>query len=407
MNLNIIFVSRFAVKVEGHGGYHRSYQIWHDLCRLVGEDNVIKLNLEPQNIIEKNVSYINKYWSELVYRIKFLGDYLSVLGSPARHYDHLLMEMSKSKNYFKTVPLKEYQQLVSNLGRAVICIVDHPDQGNLIDWNIRQGIPTFFCPQNIEALDVLAGSFENKFREAGFFNRFYQEMMMLSNCEERLCISKVETGLLGGLGIPSHYYPYLPVGAIRERLEIIRAKRENHSEKIDSKFFLMLGSTIHHTTNKSFILFIEQIAKNGLPDGVQLSIVGQGTNGLKSKIELPSCLDVLGWLPQDKLDEMLCRINAVIIPQNIGFGVMTRLPELACAGIPVLVSTQPTYALNLPPGVVAVSDSWDEWYQKIEDCSKTSPGPLDPSYYLWEKEQPQPLDMIIGSWSRKFASQAE
>jgi len=365
------------------------------------------MNLEPPITINSNSSNFNSYFKEFINRLKFLGSYLSLRGSPSLIYEHLIIEMSRLKSFFSVVPIKEYQQVISNLKEPIICVIDHPNQGNLLAWNILNGIPTFFCPQNIEALDNLAGYFESRFRKEGFFQRFYQEMNMLSSCDERFCISKVEAGLLSGLGIPSFYYPYLPVGDIRAKLEIIRKKRENNNKKIDNKHFLILGTAIHHTTYKSFIWFINQIVKEGLPEKVHITIVGEGTEELNDEITLPSCINILGWLSQDALDELLCEINAVIIPQEIGFGALTRLAEMSCAGVPVIVSMHPTYAINMPPGIVAVGVGWNEWFQKIKDISNSSPNPADLNYSSWEKEQPHPLATVIKLWMNKLASKNE
>ena len=41
----------------------------------------------------------------------------------------------------------------------------------------------------------------------------------------------------------------------------------------------------------------------------------------------------------------------IIVPQFSGFGSVTRLTELSCAGVPSLTPAHPTWAIDVPPGV--------------------------------------------------------
>ena len=399
MKLTICFVSRYQINKEGHGGHHRTYQIWHDLCQLVGEENVYPLALKPDVTIENNSPKSNALVIEYNQRLNFLKKYITLHGNPSLLYKKQFIETSNSNDFFPTVPTNEYTQLISSLDKPVICILDHPEQSNLIDINKQNNIPTIICPQNIEAFDTLAGSFERKFQTQEFFHRFFQELRILSRCDERLCISKVEAGILGGLGLTTHFYPYLPVGEIRAGLEKIRAKRNNPENTIEKNHFLMLGSASHHTTDKSILWFLDQASKHGLPEGIHVSIAGKGTEKYKTAVANNNNISILGWLKQDDLDALLCKVRGVSIPQLLGFGALTRLPEMSCAGIPTLVSTHPTYAVDNPPGIYPVSDDWKDWCKNLSEFSHNHDlTPTQEQYENWVERQPRPLEAILRAW---------
>ena len=87
------------------------------------------------------------------------------------------------------------------------------------------------------------------------------------------------------------------------------------------------------------------------------------------------------------------------MPQRVGFGALTRLSELSCAGIPCIVSRHPTYAVDLPPGVEVVTDEWDTWYQAMERLVKDDRRVIT-GYRIWEGAQPRVLDIVIGKMTQ-------
>jgi hypothetical protein len=395
--MRVIFVSRYPISDVGHGGFHRSYQIWFELCQLVGQENVISLNLVPEQNLYPNKGRLQNYFKELSYRIKFFGNYLYSFGNPYQVYTYYLENIKKSQSLFGNIPNIAYRELDLSLDEPVVCIVDHPNQADIVSLNTQFGIPTFYCSQNVESLDMFAGSFDEKSKILNLFPHLLKELDLMATCDERLCISKVETGLLGGLGLPTIYYPYLPVGTIRKNLETIRSNRENNIS-IDRNHYLMIGSSIHHTTKKSFMWFINHVVADGLPNGIKITLVGKGTKELMANSKVPPCLDVRGWLSQDELEKLMCEINGVVVPQLTGFGALTRLPELSCAGLPTITSLHSTYAVDVPPGVFAVSDKWSDWLDGIKELSRGSSDFAESSYRSWENEQPRPLKDALERW---------
>ena len=216
---------------------------------------------------------------------------------------------------------------------------------------------------------------------------FANEFDVLTRCAERLFISHVEAGLIGGLGLSAQYYPYLPVGRIRRRLDRIRGCRAPSERGL----FLLLGSTAHHTTREGFLWFVKQAQAHGLPEGARVVVVGLQTDTLlPAETDIPGVV-FRGWVEQTELDQLMTEARAVLMPQRIGFGALTRLPELSCAGIPSIVSRHPTRSLDLPPGINVVDDDWETWYAAIAHDIESPRKVSAAEYKRWEHAQPRTL----------------
>jgi glycosyltransferase involved in cell wall biosynthesis len=160
----------------------------------------------------------------------------------------------------------------------------------------------------------------------------------------------------------------------------------------------MLGSTGHLTTRDSFAWFVANARSHRLPQ-VRIVVGGGKTDDLLPRGTTVEGLELRGWLEQGVLDDLLARAQAVLLPQLLGFGSPTRIAEMACAGVPVLVSRQATFSLDLPPGVDIVEDSWDAWSGKIVEVSGRSglAASTYEEYLAWERAQPRTLEMIVQS----------
>lgn len=383
-----IFVTQFTPSDVGHGGNHRAYQIFHDLRQAVGDDNV-KLVSFPQWIREHspsrpNLTVLAFIAREARRRIAYYRE------NPARIFANTVYT---PKHFSISEFVDHYRNIIKNLKKPTVCITQHTGFTELMDLNSQYGIPTISCIDNLEAFDT--GAFANRNlphmlpRVVDFANEF----QVLAQCDERLFISKVEAGLIGGLGLSVHYYPYRAVGSIRRRLEFIRRNRAK--KHIERGLFLLLGSAGHHSTRESFLWFLHQAKIHGLPDGVRVVVAGSKTDTLLSPgVEVPG-LEFRGWVQQDDLDRLMISAQAVLMPQHGGFGALTRLAELSCAGIPCIVSRHPTYAVDLPPGFEVVADEWVAWYRAMERSIKDNRRIIT-GYRKWERAQPRTLETVVG-----------
>lgn len=380
--MKAIFVSRYDVRPVGHGGYHRTYQIQHDLELAVGKNNVVTIG-NPWMRYE----HLNPLVRVVRLSLRALAPYVE------NPYKLLARTYCTTKLYSFPDLLAYYEEVVRDIAKPAVCIIDHPGFADLVSINLRHGIPTISCTQNLEAFDTSVLYHRRKWGMHAKVIDFANEFGVFAQCAERLFISKVEAGLISGLGLPSYYYPYLPVGVIRERLKRIRQERSKGH--IEPSLFLMLGTAGHDTTRESFAWFIQNAQAYGLPSGVKVVVGGLQTDELLPPGSSVPGLELKGWLEQDDLDQLLVRAKAVLAPQRFGFGALTRLPELSCAGIPFVVSRHATYAVDSPPGVEIVDDFWDEWYARMEQVARSKSYLPEGDYYAWEEGQTKTLETVV------------
>jgi glycosyltransferase involved in cell wall biosynthesis len=392
----VIFLPRFGPSDIGTGAHHRSYQILHDIKNTIGESNIVSPKLE---FILPSFPYLSQKarWAQLPIilrkRVALFLRYCLYLGNPNKLLPYMVSYIHEGRHQFGSIHYETYDRLVASVEKPSLCIIDHPAYLPIVKINRKAGIPTIYCPQNIEAFDSGNLDLEKEWNKYALAYDFIQELEMISTCDERLCISRVEAGLLGGLGLPSYYYPYLPVGEIKEHFDWIRNQR--CIKDIEPNTFLMLGTAIHQTTGDAFKWFLNNAQTQGLPEGVRVIVAGTGTETLLDPKLPKDGLDVKGWISQSDLDDLLIHVGAVLIPQLSGFGALTRLVEMSSAGIPTVVSRHPTFSMILPPGVDIVDDNWQNWNNKIDEFSRDAQIVDQKDYDEWEKNQINPMSAII------------
>ena len=374
-NKKIIFITHFIPNDIGHGGNHRTYQILHDIETAVGKDNVILFCVPvrkyqyTKNPFIKTIRIL-RYWAH-------------------KYYDNPFKLIHKTKysnrQFCSAERVEDYINMVSKIKVPVICVIEHSGFEEIVRYNNKNGITTISCIQNIESFDTNQIKFNKKYYSNTITSDFANELKILSLCQVRLFISKIETGLITGLDIPSQYYPYLPVGDIRKRLLDIRNKRYNG--KIMNNLFLMIGTAAHSTTWDSMKRFILSAKKNGLPPNIEITVIGKKTDQLSEYAVGLSNVKYYGWIEQTELDNLLVKAKAIIAPHFFGFGALTRITEFACAGIPVAISSHSAMAVNIPPGVTVVDDNWNEWYAAIEKLATEKIENNENDYQVWEKQQ--------------------
>ena len=157
----------------------------------------------------------------------------------------------------------------------------------------------------------------------------------------------------------------------------------------------MLGSAMHAPTRRAFTTILEQISAQGLPDGIRLVLTGADTD----KLPIPAVPGVtaLGWVEQEELDRLLVAARAVLVPHFSGFGAVTRIVELSCAGTPALVAEHPMRAIDPPPGVYVLDDAWAAWVAKISELAQTTEQPPW-DFAAWAEHQPRPLLSHMAQW---------
>jgi hypothetical protein len=403
----VIYVTTLTPSDVGHGGVHRSYQILHELEQEAGAGQVL-LFTKHQLLEQTKQSEDNNQGQSMRSRRRVTqwashraGTAKRILSNPYR----LIQQTQFATGIHPTIQ-NYYEQQVKNLGGAV-CVMEHAEFGDLIAINRKYKIPTISCTQNLDALsqnfDLLSrnltavetGEIDSR-QKAGIyavFVDFANELQILARCDERLFISKLEVGLMGGLGLTARYYPYVPVGNIRNRLMSIRQKRA--SIKKEAGLFILIGTAAYGPIRKSCEWLIQHTREHGLPEGVNIVVAGLGTDALLPPGAQVPGIELRGWIEQEEMEDLLARASGVLVPQRFGFGAPTRLAELSCAGVPVIGDLHPTYAIDPPPGFHVVDPSWTSWRDKILELSREDICVAESDYIAWEVAQPRPLGKLV------------
>lgn len=424
-----VFVSHFVPSAVGNGGNHRAYQILHDLEQIVGAENVLlvswpewsrlmadQLAQEARSSARRPLAIARRVgrkipplrWAVRLGRrvgrkipplqwVVRLGRHLRQR-LPLLAVDHpvdLFIGRGQTAKQFSSAGfLTYYREQVARLASAAVCLIEHPGFSDILPINRQLDIPTIACPQNIEAFDTMTCLYPDRLRQLHLAALgFADEFQALAQCDARLFISKIETALFGGLGAPSHYYPYLPVGEIRRALESVRARRNQGD--IEPGLFLLIGTADHTTTGQAFRWFLQQATAFGLPKGSKIVVCGAGTSSLLPDGASVPGVEVRGWVEQSELEALLSRAQGILIPHTVGFGAITRVPEMSLAGIPIIMSQHPAYAIDLPPGVITVEDDWQAWTDAMCNLMQGNQAADLDAYQMWEKCQVNTLHQVV------------
>ena len=382
----IIYIPKFSPTPIGHGGNHRSYQIDHDLRHIVDDAQIIMLSFED---------WLKKYLEVE----SSIGRSVFSLKRLIRKRIENPFKIFSKENFalFDSLPkpfLHEYLEIIRQ-EKPDIAIIENAGFYRLIKINRMNQIRSICAPQNLDSLDIVRLNAHGPIIDPVFTSDFSNEMRALSKFDDRLMISSVESGFVGGLGMSNRHYPYLPVGEVRSSLLDVRESRIEF--KPDRNIFLMLGTVSHPTTRDAFTWFLEQAKRHGLPKAAKIIIAGLEADSLLPQNEHIPGIQIKGWLEQEELDSILAAARAVLIPQFRGFGSLTRLSELSCAGIPTIVSIHPTIAAGKPPGCVSLAKNWEEWIRVIEEFQGTDDTVPIEEYLEWEVNQSYPLNQMLHS----------
>jgi hypothetical protein len=370
---SVVFVASRTPSAVGPGGRHRAYQTLFELQESFGAERVHTVDMVA--------------WQERHRGAKSVA-------WPAHPLALLYPTGFSPRSFAPGAFVADYERMLASLPRPLVAVIDDARFVDVLAVNRRLDVPTVACLQNLESLDLATIGPRGPARLGSHLLDLASEVEGLRHCAARLFISKVEAGLVGGLGLESEYHPYLPLGEIRARLDAIsRARAERRP---DPGLFLVLGSAMHATTRRAMERIVEQVARHGLPDGVRLVLAGASTEKLPGA--RAAGIEALGWMEQERLDHLLVAASGALVPQFTGFGAVTRIVELSCAGLPVLTGRHPTFAIDLPPEVRVVGPEWADWREAIEDLSRSTPRRPQGDYDAWEAGQPRALRACMAPW---------
>jgi len=363
---SVVLVTSRTPAAVGPGGRHRAYQLRFELESAFGPDRCHLLDLAG--------------WRER------LPD--AARASRPAHPLALLYPTGFSPSGFAPRGfLEAYEALVARLPGPVVTVVDDARLRPVVEAARRRDLSTVACLHNLESLDLATMGPRGWARPGSHLLDLAIELDALRGCDARLLISKVEAGIVGGLGLEADLHPYLPVGAIRDGLLAVRRART--SGQREPGLFPVLGSAMHATTRRALERLLLDVREQGLPPDTRLVFVGARTEDLPGP--RPPGVEIRGWVDQPELDRLLVAATCVVVPQFSGFGAVTRIIELACAGVPVLVGRHPTFAIDVPPGVHV----FDRDRTRLRDGLGAIAGVTPPTLAAWETwEAAQPRTLV-------------
>jgi hypothetical protein len=389
------FVSYRAATADGDGGNHRTYQILRDLRAEFGCQRVIHVALEEW--ASKAESWQARR-HDAVTRLENLPRRMRqrIARMTENPYGLLTRGGWSRTSEFGTrgvLPLAFCEQYVDRvLRRGVrIGVVDHPMFDQIRRLNAQAGVPTVVTSHNLESLDVGRLQFASHVATQRTGVDFANELWALAHFDARLAISRVEAAVLNGVGLNCQLYPYLPSGEVGARLRAIALERRRRAPQ--PELFLVMGTAFHAPTRRSMEWFLEHARRKGLPHNARVVVVGSHVDELVPPYQKVPGLEVRGRVSEAELTELLVQAGAALVPQRLGFGALTRIPELACAGVPALVSSHAGAALDLPPGVrVLEDDRWNTLVDGMRAVMDEPPATIEPDRYCaWEACQARPL----------------
>ncbi|PKO18219.1 MAG: hypothetical protein CVU39_01920 [Chloroflexi bacterium HGW-Chloroflexi-10] len=401
----IIFITHFKPSPIGHGGNHRSYQIFQDFSKIDEYHlEVLYIPLFSHELTNKKSVFLRKLinflfrilsrFSNIIFSIVFLGNihYLT-------KYQKLIDNLGWKIKFFKEIC--EFKKWASKKSNKKICIIDHPYYECFLNICKRNHVFSIATPHNLESLDTFNFSQPLYSIKTPPNIQFEVEISFLSKCNSCFMISKIESNICQGVGLKTFYYPYFPVGEIKNEMENVKTMRS--SQVIQNGIFLLMGSFNHQPTREGIRWFLENlIPRIEMLKGLKnIYIAGSGTENIHKMFpDLPEKIKCLGWIEQKEFLNLLTNCTGIIIPHHQGFGAITRISEFACAGIPIVSSKHPTEAIDIPPGVIFAENSWNDWEEKLSRILNNSLELKSQAklYHQWEETQQEKQIEIFSSF---------
>lgn len=193
----------------------------------------------------------------------------------------------------------------------------------------KAGVPVAALCQNLESLgyEQLNPRFQRR-----LLNR---ELDLLSRCRLLVTISREEQFLLRNLNLPAVHFPYYPVPGEAARLTAIRTRRRRSRKT----HFLLLGTAGNKSTRAGMRAVITAWKRIPFRNRrlEKLFVAGYWTRLLGDDLDGDG-VEILGEIPDDRLDKLLTSVRAALVYQKHGGGALTRVADMLLAGVPVLAN---------------------------------------------------------------------
>jgi hypothetical protein len=234
------------------------------------------------------------------------------------------------------------------------------------------GVPIVCCPHNIETFQSSIGA-KDFYSGEELPHGLHRELTFMAIADRIFTVSSEESWLLANYGATAEWLPYFPPASEATRLAAIRAKRETAGEKHG---FLLVASCDNTKNAEGMRAFARLVAE--LPEVLQrqVCVAGFSTEKVREVFSSTKCR-FLGELPAAELEALFVQCTGAILHQSQGAGALTRVPEMLCAGIPVICSSHAARSARHYDGV-QVYQSTAELCELMQKPARLVPLPSRP-----------------------------
>jgi len=380
--LKILYITETLPDPAAGGWARRIHQVIHELRMCYGADSVV---LVPFKEIHRPRSFLGR---QLV-RARFTAQRWR--GNPFQ----IVARERYAPRHFTMADQKAYEERLRSLGDVSVCVFEQTNFHQLAAINARLDIRTIAAPwafesatmylagvvDAVEALRARRGTASDRLALRSAFTSLANEMGMDATFDGVWFLSQVESGLFQACGLPAGYFPYYPAGEARELLQAVARQRRPERDLL-----LVTGSSNAQNV-KGLRHLLHDLDRPGLNRALRLVVTGVGENMVSVPPGLAENVKLAGFVSDGEFRSLLERARAVLIPQVCGFGCMTRVADMLCAGIPVVADSIVANAIGRPPGAEFVERGEGQWFRACQRLLAREEEVPHVEFTAWLREQ--------------------
>ena len=303
----------------------------------------------------------------------FLAGLRIVFASPLRH-KHILVRASTRGGPANLLVVGRHFHGVRGwakdhqAGAIVVEDVIFGGQGAVLAAR-ELGIPAIALPHN---LDALTGRVPSVSQGCACLAA---EMEGLRLADATFAISESDAWLHRQFGIASVVLSYYPTAAKERELRTIRALRPSKSK---DRRFLIAGNAHNLPTREGMAELLQFIGSRKWPSGLFFDVIGRDTQCLGAANLCPQVV-FHGGVDSNAFRDLSSTCEACLVYQKRGSGSLTRVMDLALAGVPVLGSPVAMRDWEHLEGVATFRD-WNELLQLLSGPMAIPTPPARPTH---------------------------
>jgi glycosyltransferase involved in cell wall biosynthesis len=220
-------------------------------------------------------------------------------------------------------------------------------------------IPIISLPHNLDSIAHLGEDIPLALR----LKNFQFELEFLKKCSGIFTINRVETLFLKNLGVNCETLDYFPP---RDRQdELLKIRKEREKNPATGKF--LISGSYHNPPTRRGIKALEELLKD---EAIQSEIVITGRGDHHSNFKSQ------GFLPHDAYADLCTKIKGMLVHQESGCGILTKIIDSLIMGVPVIASEIAARGWEGIEGVYIYRDS-KELCELLSRPLPNPPLPLD------------------------------